>query len=385
MSGPEPEVKRKVWITSDEFAKLVDLLPSNIGRQSLVMSLIKAFGLHLKCESTISIPMIHRSELESYHDSNFIDCLFRNRPNLDLQAEDEDKISDQDLCEQYGLLYDCYPFPFMREYVKIVASSTIASAKTLIRERSEKHQNVVINWYGGRHHCFKRKAAGFCYVNDIVLGILHLRKSFGKVFYLDLDLHHGDGVENAYQFSKNVLTCSIHRYDLGFYPGTGSLESSTLGKYNIPTKKGLSDKSLMQIVEEIVLPIVLKFKPDVVVIQSGCDGLGTDSHGEWNLTIKGFTSVVEKLMQALSPIPILVLGGGGYNHIETAKCWTYLTRNVLQVQEEWDLIPEHTMLDSYESSGFQFWTSENEAPKRMKDENTNGYLRGLRESLLAII
>ena len=66
----------------------------------------------------------------------------------------------------------------------------------------------------------KTKQRAYCYINDIVLSINVLRRNYRRIFYLDLDLHHGDGVESAFEFSKNVMTCSIHRYDIGFYPGT---------------------------------------------------------------------------------------------------------------------------------------------------------------------
>ena len=134
-------------------------------------------------------------------------------PFEDAETQEEDNAE----LETYGLLHDCYIFPFMSEYVNLVAASSIQAATRLTKERKDNRaQNIVINWYGGRHHCKKNKAAGFCYINDIVLSINVLRRNYRRIFYLDLDLHHGDGVESAFEFSKNVMTCSIHRYDIGF-------------------------------------------------------------------------------------------------------------------------------------------------------------------------
>ena len=81
---------------------------------------------------------------------------------------------------------------------------------------------------GGRHHAKKSKADGFCYVNDIVLAILKLREKFSRILYVDLDVHHGDGVEQAFLYSKDVLCLSMHKFKPGFFPNTGSIK--TVGK-----------------------------------------------------------------------------------------------------------------------------------------------------------
>ncbi|CUM66288.1 uncharacterized protein PRCAT00003950001 [Priceomyces carsonii] len=433
--------RRKVWITSSDVAsKVCDLLPSNEGRQSLVSSLIQAYRLDCKCENVIPIYKAKTSDLEAYHDKRFLKCLLRKRSDIDsssphygllrhiLRAQDlqqvfrtkavlqqsniehnlnvegdhredsdcgeeiqeigdlrneeqvysdDEDVDDQEECDKYGLLFDCPVFPFMADYVRFTAASSILSAEKLVKERSIDVQNVVINWYGGRHHCMKSKAAGFCYVNDVILAISHLRREFGKVFYLDFDLHHGDGVENGYKFSRNVMTCSIHRFDLGFYPGTGSHEFFLPTAINIPTRRGLSDSSLLYITKETILPLIKSFSPGVIVIQAGCDGLGTDDHRQWNMTIRGYSKVIQLVIDEFSPAPVMILGGGGYNFTETAKCWAFITKEVIGIKEEWDLIPEHELLDEYEIDGFQFWTANNTRKKNIKDENDDIYLQKL--------
>lgn len=448
-------IARKVWITSSELlSEIVDLLPSNKGRLSLVTSLIKAYGLDSKCEDIIGVGRVRRHDLESFHGKQFLSILLKNRPSIDVDHVELEKIretlqireykdipktpgtapkehidiiklgdelgdkynknqindiSDSDLelseindeiilvehkeqeednteLENFGLTHDCYIFPFMAEYVNLVAASSIHSASRLTKERKESVQNVVINWYGGRHHCKKNKAAGFCYINDIVLSINILRRNYRRIFYLDLDLHHGDGVESAFEFSKNVMTCSIHRYDIGFYPGTGSLSSTQKTKVNIPVMRGLSDGSMLRIVKDIVLPLIMNFGPDALVIQAGCDGLSTDEHKEWNMTIKGYGKVLRLLLNSVANTPVMILGGGGYNHSETAKCWTYLTSIALRLEklsDEWDLIPDHKYLDAYQNCGFQFWTNENlNSTKLMKDENDNEYVAKIKAYIL---
>ncbi|KAK6463520.1 histone deacetylase [Scheffersomyces coipomensis] len=378
-------IERHVWLVlSPQLSKISDLLPSNIGRQSLITSLIEAYDLPSKCQGIVPVVKATKRDLETYHDKEFISFLLKRRIDVDQslenyneikslvhlpvykldngiitihdkedveQAEDDEEEDSTEQLQKYGLLHDCYPFPFMSEYVKLIAGSTLSSARTLIQLKQSQPQshNIVINWYGGRHHCHKSKVAGFCYINDIILSIQLFRKhSFSKIFYLDLDLHHGNGVENAYKLSKNVFTCSIHRYDIGFYPGTGSLESSTPKMINIPTKRGLNDISMMKIIKTIVMPIMKHFDPQVLIIQSGCDGLSTDEHNEWNLSIRGIGNTIDYILDEINHIPTLILGGGGYNHTETAKCWTHITQKVLQNDESYDIIPEHPYLDAYE-------------------------------------
>ncbi|KAK6455089.1 histone deacetylase [Scheffersomyces xylosifermentans] len=384
--------ERKIWlIYSERMSKFCDLLPANQGRQSLVSSLIKAYGLEESCVNTLGDYRASRSELVAYHDAGFIDFLLQKRPHIDKTLPNykemkqllEEKL-EREKCEEFGLEHDCYVFPFMDEYVRLVAGSSILSAKTLVKESSLSSQNIVINWYGGRHHCTKRKAAGFCYINDAILAIGLLRKKFRKVFYLDLDLHHGDGVEYGYEYSRNVFTCSIHRFDVGFYPGTGSLKSSQKNKVNIPTKRGLSDATMNYIVSQIVFPLIQEFKPNVIILQCGCDGLGMDTHKEWNMTISGYSKVIESIIRKFNPTPFMLLGGGGYNHTETAKCWTFITKSVIGTDPTWDIIPEHSYLDEYEKDGFRFWSEENSQPLKLKDENDEEYLEEIKSYISSL-
>lgn len=408
--------ERNVWIVSSRpISRICDLLPANEGRQSLVTSLIEAFDLHNKCQ-LVEVGSVSDEDIKSYHTEEFTNCLVRTRRVLDTQCENyteikglirelnadagfttledylyfqpndevgENSTEDLEQMKSCQISFDCYAFPFMATYVKLVAATSLSAAKTLISTQGNSTQNIAINWYGGRHHCTKLKAAGYCYVNDIILAIGLLRKSFKRVFYLDLDLHHGDGVESAYKLSKSVFTCSIHRYDVGFYPSSGSLESSGPARINIPTRRGLSDVSMLFILKEIVIPIIVSYSPEVLVVQSGCDGLGTDTHKEWNLTIKGFGEII-RLLSDTFQIPILILGGGGYNHTETAKCWAHVTRTLVGDVQDWDIIPDHDQIDAYEGDSFQFWTHENSKPKNIPDDNDSEYLGYVKKYISSI-
>lgn len=354
-------MSRGLLLLKDDDLEACDALPSNEGRASIFTSLIKAFNLDRELEE-IPFRKATRADLEKFHTRNFVDAVFQEA------SDSEDEL------ESHGFWYDCPQFPQMIPYIQTTAGTTLSCASWLIDQLPEPA--VAVNFYGGRHHAKRDKASGFCYVNDIVLGILRLRSRFEKVMYIDFDLHHGDGVASAFQFSSNVLTCSLHRYDVGFFPGTGSLKDTGKGtgtncNVNIPLERGLSDESLMEVKSRILDPLIAKYNPQCLVLQCGADGLYKDDHREWNLTAKGLAECIYSVMEK-SGKPVLVLGGGGYNHLETAKCWTYLTKLIAGNTDKWDYVPEHDKVDlytDYDSRGetnYEFWTGE---PSKQMDRN----------------
>lgn len=115
--------------------------------------------------------------------------------------------------------------------------------------------DIAINWAGGLHHAKKSEASGFCYVNDIVLGILELLRYYARVLYIDIDVHHGDGVEEAFYTTDRVMTVSFHKYG-EFFPGTGELKDVGVqkGKYysvNVPLRDGIDDNSYQSTFEPV--------------------------------------------------------------------------------------------------------------------------------------
>lgn len=113
--------------------------------------------------------------------------------------------------------FDCPHFDGLYKYCRKIAGSTLDAADLIITGRS--HQ--VINWGGGFHHAKKQEASGFCYVNDIVLCILELLKFYPRILYVDVDVHHGDGVEEAFYHTDRVMTVSFHEFGKNFFPGSG--------------------------------------------------------------------------------------------------------------------------------------------------------------------
>lgn len=113
---------------------------------------------------------------------------------------------------------DCPVFSGLYEFCQLSAGGSVAAAVKLNKQASD----ICINWGGGLHHAKKSEASGFCYVNDIVLGILELLKYHQRVLYIDIDVHHGDGVEEAFYTTDRVMTVSFHKYG-EYFPGTGDL------------------------------------------------------------------------------------------------------------------------------------------------------------------
>lgn len=110
---------------------------------------------------------------------------------------------------------DCPVFAGLSDHVLWISGGTLTAARQLLNNECD----IVMHWEGGRHHAHSDEASGFCYVNDIVVGILELQIKFNKILYVDIDVHHGDGVQNAFYSTSRVFTLSFHRHEIGFFPG----------------------------------------------------------------------------------------------------------------------------------------------------------------------
>jgi len=204
---------------------------------------------------------------------------------------------------------------------------------------------------GGLHHAKKQEASGFCYVNDIVLAILELLKFHARVLYIDYDIHHGDGVEDAFYTTDRVMTCSFHKYG-DFFPGTGEIsEIGTKKGYgfsvNFPLKEGINDEEFLRIFKPIIQKIMEVYQPGAVVLQCGADSLTGDRLGCFNLTVKGHAECV-KIVKGYG-LPVLMLGGGGYTINNVARCWAYETACAIGIDDELpEDIPAHNFSGYFE-------------------------------------
>lgn len=175
---------------------------------------------------------------------------------------------------------------------------------------------------GGTHHGRPDRASGFCYFNDPVFAILVLLRGGARcVLYVDLDAHHGDGVQDAFEHDARVHTISVH--EQGRWPYSGAACDSGAGRAcNLPVPVRFCDAELDVVVERVVLPLARRLVPDAVVITCGADALHGDPLSSMALTNIALWSVVERVA-AVAPAAV-VLGGGGYNPWTVARYWTGL-------------------------------------------------------------
>jgi acetoin utilization protein AcuC len=173
---------------------------------------------------------------------------------------------------------------------------------------------------GGTHHGLRDRASGFCYFNDPVLGILELLDSgLDRVLYLDIDAHHGDGVQIAFADDDRVLTVSMH--EEGLWPRTGTIDDVAGGMArNLPMPSGMHDDEMRYVLHEYFMSLAQKFSPQAIVLQCGCDILAEDPLSRQMLGNQAIWDVVGAMIK-MAP-RCLVLGGGGYNPYGVARCWS---------------------------------------------------------------
>lgn len=223
--------------------------------------LIDVYGLknHMSCFDSLALD-IPDTLFYNFHSEEYIDLLKNiNEETLPIY---------QDQFTWFGFSADC-PYPSnskFYDFCKLYTTGSILSANLL----NDRIVDTAINWSGGLHHAKRQEASGFCYVNDCVLAILELLKVYDWVLYLDIDVHHGDGVEEAFLTTDRVMTCSLHKYK-DFFPGTGSYDDIGFekGKYhsvNFPLSEGIDDITYEQIFKPLVDNVFEYFRPSAVVL-----------------------------------------------------------------------------------------------------------------------
>ena len=266
-----------------------------------------------------------KEEILEFHSEDYIDFLQRVTP------ETLNKFSNE--LKRFNIGDDCPVFDGVYDYSSIYAGASLDATEKLLSGASD----IAINWSGGLHHAKKYEPSGFCYVNDIVLSILNLLRYHPRVLYIDIDLHHGDGVQEAFNTTDRVMTVSFHKYNGLFFPGTGYLDENGIGKgknyaINVPLNDGIDDDSYIRLFKSVMDPVITTFKPTVIVQQCGADSLGGDRLGCFNLNIRAHGECV-KFIKSFG-IPMLVVGGGGYTPRNVSRLWCYETSIMTDVTLE---------------------------------------------------
>ncbi|BGP13299.1 histone deacetylase (class I) Clr6 [Rhodosporidiobolus nylandii] len=254
-------------------------------------------------------------EMTRFHTDEYIDMLSRVTP------ETFDEMTGHG--SRFLIGEDCPPFEGLFEFCSISAGGSLSAARRLIQAKAD----ICVNWAGGLHHAKKREASGFCYINDIVLAILELLRYHSRVLYIDIDVHHGDGVEEAFYTTDRVMTASFHKFG-DFFPGTGAEGDKGKGRgkgyaVNFPLKDGIDDESYRSVFRPVIQGIMDWYRPGAVILQCGADSLASDKLGSFNLSMSGHASCVA-FMRSFN-VPLIILGGGGYTVRNVARTWAYET------------------------------------------------------------
>jgi acetoin utilization protein AcuC len=213
---------------------------------------------------------------------------------------------------------------------------------------------IAFNIAGGLHHAMKSRASGFCYINDPVIGIMRLLSRGKRVAYIDIDAHHGDGVQRAFYETNRVLTISLHETGCTLFPGTGFEYEIGEGEgegyaVNLPFPHDTNDEVYVWAFEEVVPELIHAFQPDVVMTQLGVDAFYDDPLTNLHLSIRGYERVLKKIKD-LAP-KWVALGGGGYNVSNVARAWTlaWAVMNGIELEED---LPE-SFFEEAEKKGIE--------------------------------
>lgn len=220
---------------------------------------------------------------------------------------------------------DTPAFADMYIYGAWACGAGLMAADRLLTGKSD----IAFNLLGGFHHAMPGRAGGFCYLNDVALACDHLARAGKRVLYLDVDAHHGDGVQEIFYERSDVFTISMHESGTTLFPW-GGFENETghdagLGyNANIPLPAGTYDDAFRRAFERVVLPLIGAYRPDVIVLELGMDTLAGDPLTHLRLTNNIVVDVLDRLMQFRRPL--LVAGGGGYHVENTVRAWTLAWR-----------------------------------------------------------
>ena len=203
---------------------------------------------------------------------------------------------------------------------------------------------AAFNISGGLHHAMPSHASGFCIFNDPAIAIKAMVNNGLRVAYVDIDAHHGDGVQQMFYDTDAVLTISLHESGRYLFPGTGFVEEKGIGagegySVNLPLAPYTGDEVYLWAFQQVVTPLLELFKPDALVTQLGVDTYYSDPLTHLALTSRGFVSVVESLAQSAKGVPWIALGGGGYDLSAVARCWS-LAYGVMLGRELPGTVPE---------------------------------------------
>ena len=369
MKGPE----KAVLVFSQAFGRhsYGPYHPLKVERLQLTMDLIRAYGLFSSTETPwIEARQADEQDLVRIHSQDYLDILkAANSGQTPPQAWD------------YGLGSGDNPiFPGVYDWSLMVTGATLES----VRQVKENGRQIAFNIAGGLHHALRSRASGFCYLNDPAIGIARMIQDGLRVVYLDIDVHHGDGVEAAFYHTDQVLTISLHQHGHTLFPGTGFPDEMGEGPgrgyaVNVPLAPGTGDELYHWAFMEVVPPLVRAFDPDVLMTQLGTDTLATDPLASLSLSTNGFFDLIREIKSWNRKW--VALGGGGYNIMNVARAWANAWA-IMKGTDIPDALPEAFVSLHRTALGNVTTLSD---PPRTIDGMASGHAQQLAESVVARI
>lgn len=290
--------------------------PLNPVRLDLTIRLAHALGVLDRLE-LLQPRIADERQLRTVHDPEYLEAVRTASENPDFTG--------------YGLgTTDDPVFAGMYDAAALIAGGSARAASELWSGRVEHAVNIA----GGLHHAMRGYASGFCVFNDVVLGInTLLAAGAGKIAYVDIDVHHGDGVQAAYYDDPRVLTISLHQDPRTLFPGTGFASEVGHGDaegtaINVALPPGTSDDGWLRAFRAVVPGAVRSFAPDVLVTQCGCDTHHEDPLANLELSVDGQRQAIGELHRLAHEVAggkWLAFGGGGYGLVRCVpRTWTHL-------------------------------------------------------------
>ena len=301
-------------------------------RVELTMRLAHEFGLWSQPGVTVAAPpSAADTGLELVHDARYIAAVRA----VSGWAEDVGgrglKAPQLRYARAFGLGTGDQPvFPGMHQASALVAGATLAAARAMWSGSAQHAANVA----GGLHHAMAGHASGFCVYNDPAIAIAWLLKQGAeRIGYVDIDVHHGDGVQAAFYNDPRVLTISLHEHPAYLFPGTGRPSESggpdaEGSAVNVALPPGTRDAGWLRAFHAVVPPLLRSFQPQLLVSQHGCDTHWLDPLANLQLTIdaqRAAHAAIHRLAHEITDGRWLLTGGGGYELVQVVpRTWTHL-------------------------------------------------------------
>jgi acetoin utilization protein AcuC len=300
-------------------------------RMELTMELARAFGLFHHGEVTLAAPAAATdAELELVHDPAYVAMVRLAGHQASKGGRGLGGLPARALL-MYGLGTDDDPvFPGMHEAAALVAGATLAAARAVWTSAAQHGASIA----GGLHHAMAGYASGFCVYNDPAIAIAWLlSQGAERIAYVDVDVHHGDGVQAAFWNDPRVLTISLHEDPATLFPGTGR-PSETGGPdaegsaVNVALPAGTGDVGWLRAFHAVVPPLLREFAPQILVSQHGCDTHWSDPLANLELSVdaqRRAHAALHALAHEVAGGRWLLTGGGGYQHVQVVpRSWTHL-------------------------------------------------------------